>query len=84
MHDLHAANRILKKVLEFGASKKLTKITDIHVDLGTVIEHGEEISPDNFRFNLEQLSQGTIAEGASVHLEKKSDSYIKLVKIIGE
>ncbi|MBU1178643.1 hypothetical protein KJ903_05550 [Patescibacteria group bacterium] len=84
MHDLHAADRILKKVLEFAASKKLTKITDIYVDLGVVIEHGEEISPDNFKFNLDQLSQGTIAEGVKVHLKKTGDKYIRLDKIKGE
>lgn len=84
MHDLHAADRILKKVLEFGRSKKLSKITDIYVDLGRIVEHGEEISPNNFKFNIKNLSRGTIARGVKVHLRKTKSSYIKLKKIKGE
>ena len=84
MHDLHAADRILKKVLEFGQQKKLSKITDIYVDLGVVVEHGEEISPENFKFNLENLSQGTIAEGTEVHLQRIRSPYVELKKIRGE
>jgi len=84
MHDLHAADRILKKVLEFGQQKKLSKITDIYIDLGVVIEHGEEISPDNFVFNIKTLSQGTIAQGMKIHLQEVKGPHIELSKIKGE
>lgn len=84
MHDLHAADKILQSVLDFGRRKKLTKITDIYVDLGRIVEHGDEISPDNFKFNLKNLSRGTIAQGVKIHLSKNRKPYIKLRKIRGE
>ena len=76
MHDLHAADQILKRALESAAGNNLKKITKIVVELGEVEEHGAIIAPANLKFNLRLLSAETIARGAKILILKiKGDSY---------
>jgi Zn finger protein HypA/HybF involved in hydrogenase expression len=84
MHELHAADKILNKVISFGENKSLKKILSISLDLGVVIEHGEEINPRNLRYNFESLSKGTIADGAKLEIKKVSGNIIKINQITGE
>jgi len=84
MHDLHAADRILKLVLEYAKKNNLKKITKISVELGTVVEHGEEINPDNLQFNLKMLSEKTIAEGAEIEIGKIEGETWNLKEIEGD
>lgn len=83
MHDLHAADRILKNALEYAQQNNLKKITKIVIELGEIEEHGAVIAPDNLKFNLRLLSAGTIADGAKIIILKiKGDNY-KLKEIQG-
>jgi len=76
MHDLHAADRILKSALEFAAKNNLKKITKIVIELGEIEEHGALIAPNNLKFNLKLLSRETIARDAKIAIEKiKGDNY---------
>ena len=76
MHDLHEADRILKIALEEAKKNKLKKVTSITIELGSIIEHGEEIIPENLEFNLKMLAKGTIAEGWHIKIIKiKRDSW---------
>ncbi|MFH0818542.1 MAG: hydrogenase/urease maturation nickel metallochaperone HypA [Patescibacteria group bacterium] len=84
MHDLHAADRILKLALEYAAKNNLKKITKISVELGTVVEHGEEINPDNLKFNLQMLSENSIAEGAEIEIGKIEGETWNLKEIEGD
>ena len=84
MHDLHAADRILKLVLEYATNNNLKKITKISVELGTVVEHGEEINPDNLKFNLQMLSQKTMAQGAEIEIGKIEGETWNLKEIEGD
>ena len=52
MHDLHAADKILKVVLDKAAEKNLMRVDKILIELGSIIEHGDEINPDNLKFNI--------------------------------
>jgi len=84
MHDLHVADRILKLVLESAAKNKLSKVTKISVDLGSVVEHGEEINPDNLKFNLLMLAEGTLAEKTQIKIGKIHGESWNLKEIEGE
>lgn len=84
MHDLHEADRILKLVLDHAEKNKLKSVTKIVVGLGSVIEHGSEINPENLKFNIGVLARGTKAEGAAVEVKKiKTDSW-ELEEIEGD
>lgn len=84
MHDLHEADRIMKLVLDYGQKNNLSKITKITVELGTIIEHGEEINPDNLKFNMQLLSKDTLAEGADIAIGQIEGETWNLKEIQGE
>lgn len=77
MHDLHEADKILKIILNYAEKNKLHKVLSAVIELGSIIEHGDEISPENLVFNLQMLSKNTMAEGMNVKIVKfKGDSWI--------
>jgi Zn finger protein HypA/HybF involved in hydrogenase expression len=83
MHDLHEANKILKIILDYAQQNKLTKVTKAIIELGSVIEHGDEISPENLEFNILMLARNTVADGLKVEIKKtRGESWI-LKKIVG-
>ncbi len=84
MHDLHAADQILKLVLEKANENKLFKVKKIVIELGSVVEHGQEINPENLVFNLKLLAEHTPAKGALVIIKKVSGNIWKLVEIEGD
>ena len=84
MHDLHTADKIIKIALEQGLKNKLKKITKIVVELGSIVEHGEEINSANLKFNLKLLSKGTIAENSEIKIGKIKGASWNLKEIEGE
>ncbi len=60
----------MKQVLEFAAKNNLKKITAVKIKIGDILEHGEIINPENLKFNLGMLAQGTPAEDARFKIEK--------------
>ncbi|MDX9892940.1 MAG: hydrogenase/urease maturation nickel metallochaperone HypA [Patescibacteria group bacterium] len=84
MHDLHAADQILKLVLAQANDHGLLRVKSIVVELGSMIEHGEEINPDNLTFNLKLLAKNTPAEAMAVTINKVQGGNWKLVEIEGD
>jgi len=84
MHDLHTADIILKLVLEKAADNKLTSINKIIIELGSIVEHGQEINPDNLAFNLKLLAGNTPAKQAKIEITKNNANTWKLVAIEGD
>ena len=84
MHDLHEADKILRLVLEKANDNKLLKVTKIVIELGTMIEHGQDIDPDNLAFNLKLLTKNTPAREAEVVVKKVQGDSWKLVEIEGD
>lgn len=84
MHDLHEANKILKLVLEKAEENSFRKVSKIVIELGQIIEHGQTITSENLRFNLELLSKETIAKDAVIVIGDSKNDYWKLVEIEGE
>ena len=84
MHDLHAADQILKLALDKAVENKLLKVKKIVIELGSIIEHGEDLNPENLVFNLELLAQSTPARGLEVVIKKVKGNNWKLVEIEGD
>ena len=83
MHDLHAADLILKLVLSKANENKLLAVKKIVIELGSVVEHGAEINPDNLAFNIKLLARSTPARGAEVVIRPAGGNSWKLVEIEG-
>lgn len=56
MHDLHLANQIAKLAKEYAKGKKIIKIA---IELGDIFEHGENITPENLKYNINLLLPDT-------------------------
>ncbi len=78
MHDFHLANQIITIAKAHAQKNKLLKINKIMIELGDIIEHGENITPKNLAYNIKLL------EPCEVEIKKiKGDSW-RLVSIEGE
>ncbi len=84
MHDLHEADKILKLILEYAGKNKMRKVEKASIELGAVIEHGEEIKAENLEFNIKNLAKGTVADGLEVDIKRGKGEFWKLVSIEGE
>lgn len=84
MHDLHAADQVLQDVLAAASKNKLKKVKKIVLELGTIVEHGVEILPENLKFNIESLARGTIAAGVEVQIVPTPGRELKIKEIEGD
>ncbi len=84
MHDLHLANQILKIILEYAQKNKFKKVSGATIELGSIVEHGDEISPENLEFNLKMLAKDTLADGLNVEINKIRGGNWALKEIVGE
>jgi len=84
MHDLHAADKILKLALEKGRENKLKKITKIVIELGEIIEHGQRITPKNLEFNIKMLAEDTPAKNAKIIIHSTKGNIFTLKEIYGD
>ena len=84
MHDWHLANEVLKTVLKYANKNGLKNISKIKLKLGSILEHGEEVLPENLIHNFKLLAEKTIAENAEIEIEKIKGDTWKLVYIEGK
>ena len=79
MHDFYLAKQILELVLDYAKRRGLNKISRVVISLGKIVEHNEEMKPENLRFNFNLLTKGTIAKKAKLTIKKSNKSnYWKL------
>jgi len=84
MHDFHLADIIYKTIIDYAAKNNLKKVTKAVIELGSIVEHGEEILAENLEFNIKIMAQGNLAEGLTVEIKKViGDSWV-LKEIEGE
>ena len=81
MHDFHLADTILKTVLEYAEKNGFKNIKKIELELGSILEHDEVISPENLVFNFKLLSKNTICESAQLEIKQVIGDSWKLVSI---
>jgi hydrogenase nickel incorporation protein HypA/HybF len=63
MHELYATQAILVKALQKGTERKAQRITDLHLVIGEVSTYVD----DSIQFYWDEISKGTMAEGARLH-----------------
>jgi len=81
MHDWYLANEILKTVLEYVSKNGFKKVSKIEIELGSISEHNEEITPENLLYNFKLLSKNTLAENAGLEIKKVKGENWKLISI---
>lgn len=79
MHDFHLANQIVKLAQDYAAKHNLKKIKKISIELGSIVEHGEVIKPENLKYNINLLLPEVDVEIKSI----KGDKW-KLISIEGK
>lgn len=78
MHDFHLANQIVKIAQEYAAKNQLSQIKKIVIELGDIIEHGEQISPENLKYNIDLLMP------CQVEIRKIRGGNWKLIEVEGD
>lgn len=84
MHDLIAAQDILKQAIKIAEKNKLKKITKITINLGKIVEHHQEITPENLAFNFDLVKRNTIAENAKLAIKQVKGKTINIAEVQGE
>lgn len=77
MHDFHLANEIVRIVKQYAQKNNLAKINKIVLELGNIIEHGESISAENLKYNINLLMP------CEVEIKKTKGDKWKLISIEG-
>ncbi len=83
MHDLLTAQDILKTALRYAKRNKLKSVTKIVIGLGSISAHGETITSDSLKFNINVLSKNTTAKDAKIIIEEVDGDAWKLKSIEG-
>jgi len=83
MHDLHEANRIAGIIIEHLNKHGLKKLDKVELELGSIIEHEEEINPANLEFNLRMILKDFVSPKAKINIKKVKGNLWKLVSIEG-
>lgn len=84
MHDFHLADLIYKTIIEYAEKNNLKKVTKAVIELGSIVEHGEEILPANLDFNIKMLAENGIARGLTVEINRIVGNSWVLKEIEGE
>jgi hydrogenase nickel incorporation protein HypA/HybF len=63
MHELIATQTVLEKALEKAAEENAARISDVHLVIGEI----SSFAADAVQFYWEEISKGTLAEGAKLH-----------------
>lgn len=66
MHELFATQAILDRALETAAKERAARITDLHLAVG----ENSGFVDDSVQFYWDEISKGTIAEGARLHFRR--------------
>jgi len=66
MHELFATQAILDKALAKAAEGHAARITDLHLVVGDLSSYVD----DSIQFYWDEISKGTIAEGARLHFRR--------------
>lgn len=83
MHDWYLANEILKTVLEYAEKNGFKNVTKVEIELGSLIEHGQEILSENLIHNFKLLAEKTIAKDAELEIKRVKGDIWKVLDIEG-
>jgi len=83
MHDIHVADKIMKLIKEYAQKSNLKTVEVVEIELGSVIEHGADITAENLEFNLKMLGTEIFSKDVKININKVTGSDWKLVSIAG-
>jgi hydrogenase nickel incorporation protein HypA/HybF len=66
MHELDIANRIVDRALDAAQDEGAHAVTGLEIQVGTLTH----LDPDQLRFCVEAIAEGTLADGATVTVER--------------
>jgi Zn finger protein HypA/HybF involved in hydrogenase expression len=84
MHDLVAAQDIVKIAIQMAKKNKLKSISKIAVRLGKIVAHGEEIHPENLQFNFGLVKRNSLAEHATLVITKGRGKELVILEVSGD
>ena len=84
MHDLVAAQNIIKMATEVAKRNRLKSISTVTIKLGKIIEHNKEITPANLRFNFGLVKKNTLADKAKLVIQKGKERELLIVEVAGD
>lgn len=84
MHDLVAAQDIVKTATQMAKKEKLKSISKIVVRLGKIVAHGEEINQENLQFNFELVKRNTPAQDAQLIINRGNDKELVILEVSGD
>ncbi len=84
MHDLVAAQDIIKATIQVAKRNRLKKVSKIVVGLGKVVEHNEEVKPENLQFNFNLVKKNTIADKAKLIIKQGKGRELTIMEVEGE
>ena len=84
MHDLVAAQDIIKAALATAKENKLKTVDKVTVRLGTIVEHNQELSPENLLFNFNLVKKNTIAEKAKLAIKPGQGRELTITEVQGK
>jgi Zn finger protein HypA/HybF involved in hydrogenase expression len=70
--------------MDYGEKNNLKKITKAVIELGRIVEHGEEILAENLEFNIKMMAEGGLAENINLEIIKVHGPEWILKEIEGE
>lgn len=82
------AKEIVDKLLEIAKDKKLEKISNVSLEIGSIVlahddlpEHLEDISLENLEFGLKNIARNTILENTVFNIKKVAGENWKIADI---
>ncbi len=84
MHDLVAAQDIVKAVLHTAKENNLKTVDTVTVRLGKIVAHNEELSPENLLFNFDLVKKNTIAEKAELVIKPGKGRELTITEVQGK
>lgn len=66
MHEFSVADAVLERALTTASEHGAAAIEELRIELGT----STHVNPDQFRFCLEAVAEGTPAAGAAVRIDR--------------
>ena len=84
MHDFLLAQEIYTIIKKEAKKNKFKKIIAVVIELGKIIEHEENITPQNLIYNLKLIDKGNLFNKTKFEILSRNDGLWQLIEIAGE
>ena len=84
MHDIHVANKVYKLVMEKAKQNDIELVKRIDIKLGSIIEHGADITAENLDYNLKMLGRESFDPNVEIKINRVGGNDWELISISGD